>query len=301
MGIPGLLCGLAVPVDGASGSPNGSAVQRAHGDAVGCQHGELPVVEDEDLPRLPQERRDVRGDERLVAAEARYERRASAPEHDQGVRSISRDTGDCEGALEVSGRAQDCRNEPVALVVLDEVRDDFGIGLGAKPMPVRRQRLSKLAVVLDDPVVDDGELGTAIDVRMRIGIRRPAVSRPPGVADAQGAVGPVGRDQRLEVGDLAGRLPDVQRPFGDGGDPGRVVSPVLQPTKAGKDEGHRVAMADIADDSTHRRRVPTLLPGGCNRSGRRRCAEGARPTPRGGPSWDSLAPPFPPRRRAARR
>ena len=158
VGIAGLLCGLAVPVDRAPGSPNGSAVQRAHRDAVGCQHRELAVAEDENVPRLPQERRDVRGDERLLAAEPRDERRAAASEHDQGVRSIRRDTRDCKGALEVSGRAQDCRDEPVALVALDEVRDDFRVGLRAKPMPVRRQRLSDLTVVLDDPVVDDGEL-----------------------------------------------------------------------------------------------------------------------------------------------
>ena len=119
-------------------------------------------------PRLAQQRRDVGCDERLIAAEPRHEGRAAASEYHQGVRSVDRDTSDRKGALELSGRAQNRGDEPVTLIVLDEVRDDFRVGLRAKPMPVPRQCLSKLTKVLDDPVVDDGESGLAIDVRMRV-------------------------------------------------------------------------------------------------------------------------------------
>src|SRR5262249_1239187 len=152
----------------------------------------------------------------------------------------SRDASDGEGTSEVSGRALNCRVEPVAPVTLDQVRDDFRVGLRTKAMSPRRQRLAKLAVVLDDPVADDGELGPAVGMRMRVMVRGPAVRRPPGVTDAQGATGPVGPEQSLEIGDFPSCLPDVQRPSGNGDNPGGVISPVLQPTKAGQDEGQRV-------------------------------------------------------------
>ena len=58
------------------------------------------------------------------------------------------------------------------------------IGLGAKPMALRGERLSKLPVVLDDPVVDDREVHVAVRVRMGIGVRRAAMRGPAGVTDA---------------------------------------------------------------------------------------------------------------------
>src|SRR5207249_8196300 len=105
------------------------------------------------------------------------------------------------------------------LVALDHVRDDFGVRLRAEPVPVRRERLSKLAVVLDDPVVDDGESRLAIDVRMRVGVRRPSVGCPPRMTNTEGAFRPVGGDQCLEIRDFSGRLSNVERLPGYRGDP----------------------------------------------------------------------------------
>src|SRR5207245_4641083 len=122
---------------------------------------------------------------------------------------------------------------PVPLVALDHVRNDFGVRLGADPVPVCRERLSKLAVILDDPVVDDGESGLAIDVGMSIGVRRPSVGCPPRMTNTEGALRPVGGDQCLEIRDFSGRLSNVERLSGYRGDPRRVVPSVLQPTKAG--------------------------------------------------------------------
>src|SRR5947209_7469093 len=98
-------------------------------------------------------------------------------------------------------------------------------------MPFGRQRLSKLPIVLDDPVVDDGHLGLAIEVRMSIGIRRPAMSGPPRMSDAQCSLRRVSGEQGLEIGNLAGCLPDVEGHPGDGGNTSRVIPAVLQPTQ----------------------------------------------------------------------
>src|SRR3989454_10232158 len=110
---------------------------------------------------------------------------------------------------------------------------------------------------------------------------------PPCVADAECSLGPVGGEQGLEISDLAGRLPDVERHPRDGGNPSRVIAAVLQPTKTRKDEGDSVPMADVADDSTHRRAVLTRPLAGCSPSGRRYYAEEGSQRPREGLSWDS--------------
>jgi hypothetical protein len=137
--------------------------------------------------------------------------------------------------------------------------DDFRVGLGAEPMPFGRQRLSQLPVILDDPVVDDGHLGLAIEVRMRIGIRGPAMGGPPRVADAEGALGPVGGDQGLEIGDLARRLPNVEGHPGDRGNSRRVIPAILQSTQAREEKGDRFPMADVSDDATHCQQSLRLL------------------------------------------
>src|SRR2546422_9168685 len=85
---------------------------------------------------------------------------------------------------------------------------------------------------------------------MRIGVRRPSMSRPPRVADTERAPRRVAGQQRLEVDDLADRLPDVEDPPGDRRDACRVVSSVLQAMQTGQDEAGCVAMAGVANDST---------------------------------------------------
>src|SRR3989442_14425476 len=287
MGVSRLFRRLALPGDGARVSPNRNPVERPQGEPFWGHHRQLPLVEDEDLSRLPQQGRDVRRDKHLLVAEPDDERGAPAPECDQGVRSVAGDAGDGIGALKISRGTEDRPGKPVGLVALDQVDDDFRVGLRAEAMPVGHQRLSKLPIVLDDPVVDDGDLGLAIEVRMSIGIRRPAMGGPSCVADAECSLRWVSGEQGLEISDLAGRLPDVERHPRDRGNPGGVIAAVLQPTKTRKDEGDSVPMADVADDSTHRRAVLTRPLAWCNPDGRRYCAEGDSPRPREGPSWDS--------------
>src|SRR2546426_6744810 len=123
---------------------------------------------------------------------------------------------------------------------------------------------------------------------MSIGIRRPAMSGPPRMSDAQCSLRRGSGEQGLEIGNLSRCLPDVEGHPGDGGNTSRGIPPVLQPTQTPKDEGDGVPMADVTYDSTHRRGVLTRPPARCNPGGRRYCAEGGSPRPREGLSWDWL-------------
>src|SRR2546422_349873 len=224
MGIPGLFCRLTIPRDGARLPPNRHPVECSHCDPLGGQHCQLALVEDQNLPRPTEQGWNVRRDEHLLVPEPDDERRAPAPKCDKRVWSVARDTGDGIGAFQVSRGAEDRRREPVRLVALDQVSDDFRVGLGAKLVPFCGQRLSKLPIILDDPVVNDGQSGVTVEVRMCVRVRWPAMGGPTRVADAEGTLGPVGGEQGFEIRDLAGRLPDVERHPRNRGNTCRVVA-----------------------------------------------------------------------------
>src|SRR5439155_8134395 len=119
----------------------------------------------------------------LVAPVADDEWGVASAEGDERVRRGAVDASDGISALQVAGGPEDRPGQAVGLVALDQMGDDFGVGLGAKPMPFRRQRFAELPIILDDSVVDDGQLRMAIEVGMSIGVRRPAMGGPPSMAD----------------------------------------------------------------------------------------------------------------------
>ena len=96
-------------------------------------------------------------------------------------------------------------------LALDEVRDDLGVGLGDEPVALALELALQIEVVLDDAVVDDDDLAGAVAVRVRVLLGRPSVRRPARVADAVVAVERVQRDGLLEVRELAGAAPQLDR------------------------------------------------------------------------------------------
>ena len=126
----------------------------------------------------------VRGDEELAVAEADDDRRAVA-DGDDLLGIVGRDQHEREQAAHQQQRAPHRVLEAVVLhLALDEVRDDFGVGLGDELVALPLQLLLQVEVVLDDAVVDDDDLAGAVAVRVRVLLGRPAVRRPARVADA---------------------------------------------------------------------------------------------------------------------
>ena len=168
------------------------------------------------------------------------------PVHDrQGVGAADPAQGGPDGVGEVAG-----------VGLLDEVGDRLGVGLRGEDVAARLEPVAELAEVLDDPVVDDGDVAGAVLVGMGVEVVRPAVGRPAGVGQAdRGVRRPIG-DRGLEVGQLAGLLLDEQvAGVVDEGDPGRVVAAVLEPLEPLDEDGPRFARPGVADDPTHAFRV----------------------------------------------
>ena len=115
--------------------------------------------------------------------------------------------------------------------------------------PLLLQLLAQLAEILDDAVVDDRE--AVGGVRMRVAFGRPAVGRPAGMADADGAGERLAREPRFEIAQLAlgapaGELSVLQR-----GDAGRVVAAVFEPLERVDERARDRLTSENAHNSAH--------------------------------------------------
>ncbi len=232
---------------------DGLALERRELDAARRHHRHLVVLEDHDVARVREDRRDVGGDEHLAAAEPDDHAPRSLLRGDEPVR---RRRGDDDDRVRAPDLGESRLHRPVEAaarpeVVLDQVGQHLGVRLGPEAMPLGEQALLDLEIVLEDPVVDDDERALAVGVRVRVLLGRPAVGGPARVADARRALdGPLAQDafERLEP---PGGAPDLQPPALQDGDAGRVVAAVLEAPEPLDDDRGRALVTDVADDPAH--------------------------------------------------
>jgi hypothetical protein len=162
------------------------AVRVRHAPATGTDLGAVAVLEIHHAPGDLQQRRDVGGGEVLAFAETEEERRA-APGHHHGFGVAGRHEGERERALQLRHRSRGRGEERVAGLAVfgDEMRHDLRIGLGNERIARLLQALADCLVVLNDAVVDQGQL--ARHVRMCVALGRRTVGGPARVGYAGGA------------------------------------------------------------------------------------------------------------------
>src|SRR4030095_8181237 len=136
-------------------------------------------------------------------------------------------------------------------VVLDQMGEDLGVGLGLELVTLGQEVLLDLEVILDDAVVDDDQRAGAVGVRMRVLLGRRAVSRPARVSEAERARQRALTEHALEHLEPAGRAPDVQRAVVEDRDARGVVAAILESPQPLDDDADRTLVPDVADDSTH--------------------------------------------------
>ena len=251
------LLGLAhVPVDMDELGLDRRAVQRRHLGTKRRHRGHLPLTEHEHALGVRDDGRDVGRDVELLLAQPHHQG-CVEPGADQELGILGREHRQRVGAPDALEGCAD-RGQEVALVVcLDEVRHDFGVGLGRELVPGLLQLFAELGEVLDDPVVDHEDAAMAIRVRMRVDVGRPAMCRPARMPDAEV---PCGLD-RLDLGD---QVVDLRLRLGDAGAdgrprlrglkhgyPGRVIAAVLEALQALQEHRGRFALAQVADDPAH--------------------------------------------------
>ena len=128
-------------------------------------------------------------------AEADHDRAARAREHD-AVGVFLRHHRERVRAFELRDRRAHGLEQVARClqVIVDAVRDDFGVGLG-RELVAGLQLVAQLLVVLDDAVVHERD-AVARDVRMGVALARHAVRGPARVRDAEVPVRRVDRRGR---------------------------------------------------------------------------------------------------------
>ncbi len=94
--------------------------------------------------------------------------------------------------------------------------DDFGVGFGEELVALGDERGLEGEVVFDDAVVHDDEGAGAVAVGVGVFFGGAAVGGPAGVADAVRAFDGVGREDGVEVAELAGGAAELRGAVGGG-------------------------------------------------------------------------------------
>ena len=143
--------------------------------------------------------------------------------------------------------------------MVDQVRDNLGVGLRFERVPGRAQALALLLVVFDDAVVHHRKLAEA-DVRVGVGLGDAAVRGPAGVANPEVGVETLCLRRGLHFGDPAGAAHAADLASAafaiEHRDAGRIVATVFQPLQALDQNGDHIAIRDRADDSAHGGKAP---------------------------------------------
>ena len=140
--------------------------------------------------------------------------------------------------------------ESLRAMVVDQVGDDFGVGLRGELVAERAQAVALLLMVLDDAVVDQREVAVA-DVRMRVAFGDAAVRGPARVADAEGGVEALGDRRGFHLGDAAGAAHAAHGFAIDHRDAGGIVAAVFQPLEPIDQQRDHITIGDGTDDSAH--------------------------------------------------
>ena len=113
------------------------------------------------------------------------------------------------------------------------MHDRLGVGVALEHVALGAELRLELAEVLDDAVMDDRDL--AVHVRMRVALGGTAVRRPARVADAGVALQRLLQEAAFEVAQLALGATALEVAVLDGGNAGRIIAAILEPTQ-GVDE-----------------------------------------------------------------
>ena len=144
--------------------------------------------------------------------------------------------------LEQIGRA--------AQVVMNAVRDHFGIGFGGEAVAQAFEIGAQRLVILDDAVVHDRD-AVARDVRVGVLRRRHAVGGPPRMRDAHVAADRGRVERILENLYLADGAQAGDPSVLEHRDTGRIVAAVFQAPQTLHENGDRVAFRNHTYDSAH--------------------------------------------------
>ena len=219
-------------------------------DPIRLDHRQLAVVEKEQVTRVRQQSGDVGRDETLAVDTPDHCGGTLPPGHDF-VRVIGRDHGQGEHPAQLFQGFEHGRFKVPVEVLLNQVRDDLGIGIRCELVTLRAERSFDGKVVLDDAVVDDHDSPLAVAVRVGVLFGRATVCGPAGVSESVSSTQRLLGEKRLQIRQLPGTTTELHFPVVDHRDAGRIVASILKAAEPAEDERHSVAITDVSEYAAH--------------------------------------------------
>ena len=200
---------------------------------------DFAVFQKRHLARVIQQRRNIGGDKRFAFAPTDDDRRRIFRDDQAlGIAPIEKQQG--VGAVDFAQRAAHRLEKIHAALDFfgDQMGDDLAIGLRAEMGAALGQLFFKFEIVFDDAVMHHDDVAGAM--RMGIGFRRSAMSRPARVADADDAGSSAGGASRFrQIAELALTAPNRHLAIVEHRDAGRVVAAVFELAQAFQDQRRR--------------------------------------------------------------
>src|ERR1035437_5709833 len=228
-----------------------ASVEIAERYAFGRENRHIAIGQEEHILGVGEDGGDVAGDEVLVVADADDDGRAVA-RGDDLIRIGARDHGEGKDAGEFLDGGAHGLFQVAFKMLLHQVGDDFGVGLGLEDVAFVLELLLEGQVVFDDAIVHHDDVAFAIAVRVGVFLGRAAVGGPARVADAVGAIDGVVANGFFEVAQLALGAADVEMPvIAINREARGIVSPIFQALQAFQNNRNGAMGTDITYNATH--------------------------------------------------
>ena len=198
------------------------------GDSASLKVGKIAVAQEDDLVRVLENGNRIGGEELLPFAEPYGKRRFTTCSDDAAWLGAMHHH---ECPLPVQPRQNSGNREAnVALVgIFNQVGDHLGVDVARKGVPLPCQLTLQFGVVLNDPVVNDGDLTVLIHVGMGVQVGWRTMGGPPRVRDTGNRTGWQFAKDTFEIGEPACTLAHRNlTPGRRNGDPRGVIAAVLK-------------------------------------------------------------------------
>ena len=136
-------------------------------------------------------------------------------------------------------------------MVGDQIGEHLGVRLRLERVVFRLEKFFDRHVVLDHPVVHDGELAIAGEVRVGVGVRHAAMRGPTRVADAASALERMlGRllDEVVHPARFLGVVDATTLQYRQARG---IIAAIFEPLQSFEEDGSCLVFAHVADDSAH--------------------------------------------------
>src|SRR5262249_49936201 len=118
-------------------------------------------------------------------------------------------------------------------ILLDHVRDDFGVRLGGKAVALLGELLLQGNIVFNNAVMNDNNFPSAVAMWVGVLFGRAAMCGPAGVANSIGAIEWLEGDDFFKISQLAFGAPNLQAiTVSADGNAGGVIAAILKPSES---------------------------------------------------------------------